>query len=143
MLTNLHIQSVLELGERVTGSRDMRDRAAVLRAVADVPTPLGYIIKESELLKRRAKEVIESLLEERTIDRVTVNREDCYFRTPFAQAAMMQMVANATAAQASGGSVLVMPPPRPTAPLVPAHDLLNSVDPSEEEEVDWASYQGD
>lgn len=146
MLTDLHLQSVLELGERVTGNRDMRDRAAVLRHISDVPTPLGYVIKEAELLKRRAKEVIESLLEERTIEQLQIGKETCYRRTPQAHAALAQMVTNYQAAAAAGaagnGNLLVLPPPAPAIPLVPQHDLLNTVDPEDADDIDWSSYQG-
>ena len=40
-IADLHLKSVLELGERVTGTRDMRDRATVLRYISDMPTPFG------------------------------------------------------------------------------------------------------
>ena len=88
-ITNLHIKSVLELGERVTGSKDMRDRATVLRTVAVDPTPIGYIIRESDMLKRRVDEIIATLMEERVIGRESIDGHIHYRRTPAAAAAMM------------------------------------------------------
>ncbi len=79
---NLHVKSVLELGEMVTGTKDMRDRATVLRAIGAGTTPLGIILRKSEMLKKRAREIIESLVEERSIQTVQVGAETCYRRTP-------------------------------------------------------------
>lgn len=162
-LTDLHLSSVLELGERVTGNKDMRDRAAVLRAIEEVPTPVGVILRGAEMLKRRAKEVLESLEEERSIERVTVGREVCYRRTPLAQAALVNMVEQQKAAAAAGSAQSVVGPahnvlafPAPPAPttthpafanmpdvdLLPASELLNMLDPSELDEVDWSRYGG-
>jgi hypothetical protein len=82
-ITSLHIKSVLELGDRVTGSRDMRDRRAVLMSVSDLrPTPLGVVIKKANLLKRRVVEILDSLTEEQSVSVVSVAGRASYLRTP-------------------------------------------------------------
>jgi hypothetical protein len=90
-ITSLHIKSVLELGDRVTGSRDMRDRRAVLNAVStSSPTPLGVIIKRASLLKRRVVEVLDSLVEEQAVLPVSVGRGGlAYLQTPEMQKALL------------------------------------------------------
>ena len=147
-ITNLHIGSVLELGERVTGTKDMRDRASVLRAISDVPTPVGVVLRESEMLKRRANEILESLQEERAIVKVQVNDVICYVKTPDAQAMLASFVPQyqaAKASQAAGGNLVALPPPKPIvpiAPLVPPTDALNELDPEENFDTYWSSYEG-
>ena len=81
-ITTLHVRSAIELGENVSGSRDMKDRRSVLLAIGDQPTPTGVVIRRAELLKRRTQEILDSLLEERAIDAVSVNGVLCYYRTP-------------------------------------------------------------
>ena len=89
---NLHVKSVLELGEMVTGNKDMRDRATVLRAIGTGTMPMGLIVRRSEMLKKRAKEILETLIEERSIQPVQVGSEMCYRRTP-EQHQMLQQLA--------------------------------------------------
>lgn len=137
-IASLHLSSVIELGERVTGSRDMRDRRAVLRAISSVPTPLGVIIKESELLKRRVRDIIESLLEERTIGKHTIGQEECYSLTPHAHAALANMVYAETDSETMGAVIPLRapPPPVPSVPLVPEADALD------EDDIDWSTFDG-
>lgn len=136
MITNLHLDSVIELGETVTGTKDMRDRRSVLRSIAEVPTPLGVIIKSSDLLKRRVMEIIDSLTEERMVEMVKVNGQVCYIQTPQAHQALFDMVKSQEAAMAAGGgNVVPLMPKIPLAPLVPKHAQLD------EDEVDWASFE--
>lgn len=70
-ITQLHLRSVRRVGENLSGSKDMRDRRTVLRAIHDTPTPLGGIVKNSRLLLRRTREIIETLLEEGLIERTS------------------------------------------------------------------------
>ncbi len=136
MITNLHLDSVIELGETVTGTKDMRDRRSVLRSIAEVPTPLGVIIKSSDLLKRRVMEILDSLTEERMVEMVKVNGQVCYIQTPQAHQALFDMVKSQEAAMAAGGgNVVPLMPKIPLAPLVPKHAQLD------EDEVDWASFE--
>jgi len=62
-LTDLHVESVLEIGDRLAPNRDLRDMNAVLFCF-DSAKPLteGEIISKSKVgLKRRVREVIETL----------------------------------------------------------------------------------
>jgi hypothetical protein len=101
-ITNLHIQSVLELGERVTGNKDMRDRAMVLRAIGDKLVPLGVIIKNTDMLKKRIKDVVESLLEERSIEAVASGNLVFYRQTPESHQRLVQIADQVTQASNSG-----------------------------------------
>jgi hypothetical protein len=40
------------------------------------------------------------------------------------------------------GVVIPMRPPAPSVPLLPAADVLNDTDPSEEDDIDWSRYDG-
>jgi hypothetical protein len=138
-MTDLHLKSDLELGERVTGTKDMRDRATVLRFISDMPTPLGYILRQSELLKRRVNEILDTLLEERMVVKDVVGGETCYRKTPHLAASL------ATMAQAGAGTVVtpsgavisnviaLRTQQPPSVPLVPPEHQI-------EDDEDWASF---
>lgn len=139
-IADLHLKSVIELGERVTGSRDMRDRATVLRHISDIPTPLGYVIKQSELLKRRVMELLDTLSEERTVMRSTVNGETCYHRTPHLQQMLANMVNNpGIDSGVAVGQVIPLRPPQPSVPLIPPQHVFEDVDVDDE---DWSKFEG-
>jgi hypothetical protein len=138
-IASLHLSSVIELGDRVTGSRDMRDRRAVLRTISSTPTPLGVIIRESELLKRRVREILDSLSEERTIAMEKVGGEECYVLTPHLHHRLQQMAFEATAAGTDSGmgQILALRPPLPTLPpLQPEADSMN------DDDIDWSTFDG-
>ena len=142
-IADLHLKSVLELGERVTGSRDMRDRATVLRYISDMPTPFGYILRQSELLKRRVNEILDTLSEERAVVSERHNGELCYRKTPHLQQALASMVQSQGSIASAGygptlTNVIAMRPvaPVPSVPLVPLHDVLN------DDEEGWSSFDG-
>lgn len=153
-LTNLHLESVLELGERITGTKDMRDRSLVLRSIGLQPTPLGWILREAEMLKRRAKEIIESLVEERAIAAVKVGNDIYYQQTPQAHSMLAQAVLQARQEQSAIHSVIAdanleahegeqrlaqviaMSPPR----LDDGMDSTDAVDTQDDDAAYWASY---
>ena len=139
-ITNLHLQSVLELGERITGSRDMRDRANVLRAIQMVPTPLGVVLREAEMLKRRAKEIIDSLVEEKAIAEVKINNQLYYKQTPEAQNALVQALNQAKLDQQAAHQVVA------EANLARVSQVFSTVPvdrPVEDDEAAyWASFEG-
>lgn len=64
MITDLHIRSLLRVGENLAASKDMRERQTVLSVISNEPKQLGQIIRKSKLLKRRTMEIIETLMEE-------------------------------------------------------------------------------
>lgn len=137
-LTNLHLDSVIELGETVTGSKDMRDRRAVLRAIAEVPTPLGVVIRTSDLLKRRVMEIIESLTEERMVRAEKIAGQVYYVRTPLEHQALIDSVKSAEEAANAGSNVVSFRPAPviPIAPLVPVQHQLD------DDDIDWATFDG-
>jgi len=82
-ITSLHLKSVIELGDRVTGSRDMRDRRAVLNAIGkDRATPLGAVIRRAGLLKRRADEILSTLVEEHAVRQVSSAGKVSFIQSP-------------------------------------------------------------
>lgn len=83
-VAELHLKSVVSLAEIVADSRDMKDRRKVLHACM-VPRTFGQILVESKMLKRRANEILETLLEEGTVVRFPGPGMDAYY---LARAAM-------------------------------------------------------
>lgn len=82
-ITEFHIKSVMELGERLAPSKLLRDRLAVLRCIHKRPVSTGTIITKAKVgLKRYVAEVLGSLEEEGLIRRVETpnNRNDCWVR---------------------------------------------------------------
>lgn len=78
-IVELHIDSVIRIGEHLAPTRDMRERRVVLLALkGGRPRRLGQIVDESKLLLRRVKELLESLLEEGRIVRVLGKRGDWF-----------------------------------------------------------------
>lgn len=68
-ISELHIRSVCSIARGLAGTRDQRDRRAVLHVVASLPelATLGAICKTTGLLKRRVNEILETLVEEGSI----------------------------------------------------------------------------
>jgi hypothetical protein len=72
-LTELHIDSVLEIGDHLAPSRDLRDRLKVLGVIpADRAVSTGQIITQSKVgLKKRVLDLLATLEEEGLVARVT------------------------------------------------------------------------
>lgn len=68
-ISELHLRSVCSIARGLAGTRDQRDRRAVLHVVASLPelATLGAICKTTGLLKRRVNEILETLVEEGSI----------------------------------------------------------------------------
>lgn len=83
-MTDLHIESVLEIGEHLAPTRDLRDRMAVLDAMPPKRgLTLGQVITQSKVgLKKRVQDLLGTLEEEGLVRRVSANdgRTDLYFR---------------------------------------------------------------
>jgi Protein of unknown function (DUF3987) len=79
---NFHLRSIEEVGSYLALSQDMRQRRVVLDIIREgkgVPVPLYKIVTESKLLKRRVKELIDSLETERLVSQGVAEAEgDCY-----------------------------------------------------------------
>lgn len=70
-LATLHLDSVIELSTRIVTGRDMQDRRKVLDSVPKGQlSSLGDVLKRAQMLKRRASEILDSLVEEGTLFRV-------------------------------------------------------------------------
>jgi Protein of unknown function (DUF3987) len=83
-MIDLHVQSVLELGETISTSPEMRDRRRVLNVITERPVTLGGILVEAKLLKRRVLDVLATLEEEGTVKRVSLSgvNGQCYIQVP-------------------------------------------------------------
>jgi hypothetical protein len=66
-IVDLHVRSIIRIGEGLAPSQDMRNRKTVLECLRNGPAPLGDMIKASRLTRRRTQEMVETLLEEGTI----------------------------------------------------------------------------
>jgi Protein of unknown function (DUF3987) len=82
-IIELHIRSVLALGERLAPSKILRDKLAVYRVIAERPTTLGTIITKSKVgLKKYVQELCATLVEEKKITAVQTpdNKNDAWVR---------------------------------------------------------------
>lgn len=71
-IVDLHVKSVLEIGDLVATDRDMRDRRKLLHEIGDRPIRFGSAIKQAAMTKRRGREILETLEEEGTVRRVNL-----------------------------------------------------------------------
>jgi hypothetical protein len=67
----LHIDSVFEIAKNFAGDRDMQIRRRILAAIKETPTSLGDILLTSKVIKKRAREFIETLIEEGLVEPVS------------------------------------------------------------------------
>jgi hypothetical protein len=82
-IAELHLQSVIAIADILCESRDMRDRRTVINVLRRMSVAtFGTLIRESKMLKRRAHEIIDSLLEEQTVVRTRINGLDAYMLHP-------------------------------------------------------------
>lgn len=77
----LHYRSSILLSEMSHSSKDMRERAAVLRSIGEGWTTYGDVLKQSQVLKMRGDALIETLLEQELIEFKVVNGRMCYRKT--------------------------------------------------------------
>ena len=69
-LTELHIQSVIEIADSLAPDRDARDERAVLRAFSgDVPITWSEALRRSKLNSRRGQEAFRTLQEKGIVAR--------------------------------------------------------------------------
>lgn len=88
-VVELHLRSILELGERLAPSKILRDKLSVYRVIGHQPIRLGSIITKSKAgLKKYVQELCATLVEEKKILAVATpdNRNDAYVRAPDAAA---------------------------------------------------------
>lgn len=70
-IIDLHLTSVVKIGENLASGKDMQDRRRVFNQITENPRPLGEIILGSRLLKDRVTRIIETLMAEGSIMRAT------------------------------------------------------------------------
>jgi len=111
-IAKLHTESVLEIGDHLAPDRDMRDRRRVLEVIkkrAPRPAALPKVIRESKLLRRRVMELLETLLEEKTIASVATSEGTSYFITP--QKKVVEEAAESAPSPLNVGKVLAFTVP--------------------------------
>lgn len=83
-MIELHIRSVLEIGQKLASSKDLRDRQSVLNVLSNtIPMSFGNIITQSKVgLRKRVKEILETTEDEGMVRRVETadNRNEYYIR---------------------------------------------------------------
>lgn len=79
-IADLHIASAIEVGRRLVYGRDGQDRRAVLDALERTHQPMteGQIIARAKLLKKRTREILDSLTAEEAIVCVNTNGTNRY-----------------------------------------------------------------
>jgi hypothetical protein len=85
-IANMHTESVLEIGTKLAPDRPMRDRRRVLDIIARrKPKTVSFsqVLRESRLLRRPLMEIIETLMEEKSIGAVAAQGGGtAYYVTP-------------------------------------------------------------
>jgi hypothetical protein len=72
-IVNLHIESVEEIAQGLAVDRDMKDERRMLQAITQEPTDYAEALRRARLIKKRADDMIASLLEKNLIARVGDN----------------------------------------------------------------------
>ena len=76
------MRSVAKIAEGLAPSRDMRERRSVLCAVTAAGVTLGQVTRGAQVIKRRALELLDTLLEEQIVTREEVDGRCVYRRVP-------------------------------------------------------------
>lgn len=80
-IVDLHVQSVLEIGEWLAPDKAMRDRRKVLSLIGVDSVARSHVLSESQMLKRAFDDVIGTLLEERVIRLDLIDGHQWYARS--------------------------------------------------------------
>lgn len=79
-----HFQSLCELSEEIVVTPDMRDRRAILRALAGGPPgawlPLGLVLRDAQMLEHKANPVLKSLETEGLVEPFQMGAKQKYWR---------------------------------------------------------------
>jgi len=70
VIGGMHALSLRTISERVSESKDMKDRKVVLDVVGEEWTTMAVVIRRARLLKRRAAEIVDSLIAEGAIEQM-------------------------------------------------------------------------
>ena len=77
----LHLDSVIEIADKLAENRDMRDRRSVLASVTAEGVPLGSVTRRAKVMRRRALELLDTVIEENLVVREEVDGRCIYRRT--------------------------------------------------------------
>jgi hypothetical protein len=70
-ITELHAQSLCSIGDGLAENKDMRDRRRMLFVLEDAGSgatmTLGQLLRATKMLKRRGREILETLMEEKVV----------------------------------------------------------------------------
>src|SRR3972149_4269209 len=69
-IVSLHIESVEEIAQGLAVDRDMKDERRMLQAITETPVDYAEALRRAHLIKKRADDMIASLLEKKLIARV-------------------------------------------------------------------------
>ena len=79
-LATLHLESVALLADRIVTGKDMQDRRTVLDAVPPGRVVrLGDVLRKAQMLKRRCLEILDTLVEEKTLVMLRVPNGGAWF----------------------------------------------------------------
>ncbi len=120
-ITRLHIDSVREIGGCLATTRDMRDRRTVLAAIRATPRGIGEIIRDSKLLLKRVREILETLMTEGVVTTASLGSREAYVlakQTEPTRDNVLQLPLNRSLS--SGGPNGTVPSAAPLSPTSPA-----------------------
>lgn len=79
-IIDLHVQSVLEIGEWLAPDKSMRDRRKVLALIDNDLVSRAHVLREAQMLKREFDNVISTLMDERMIHVESIDGQPWYMR---------------------------------------------------------------
>lgn len=88
-IVQLHVKSIADIGDLLSATPQMRNRRAVLAAINEHPTPLSSIITRAQLIKRDLMPYLDSLCDERKIERVSMPETSTLFYQLYAERAQV------------------------------------------------------
>ena len=81
-MTDLHVQSVVAIGDTLSSDRDMRILRRLYTAIGNAPTPLSTIFRKAQVTNRIGEEMIKTLLAHKRIQIASSGGEErSYVRT--------------------------------------------------------------
>lgn len=79
-ITDLHISSVLTIGETISTDRDMRILRRVLQTIGPDPTPVSAIYRNAQVTQRIGDEMIKTLMTHKRIELASSGESERSFR---------------------------------------------------------------
>lgn len=107
-LADLHMRSLRTIGDVITESPDMRNRAAVLRvcvSMADMGAPFDQVVRESRLTSWNAARFLESLQDEGTVVEFAGPKKETRYRLRKEGEPMTAITTSASGARSGGRGI--------------------------------------